>query len=134
MDMGKILAVLLTAGIVLPSVGCASIVAGGPDLVPVNSKPSGAEVKLDGVPIGKTPLLAPFDRTCEGVLTFELEGYEKKTVDVDKVPNGWFFGNFLWAPIWPVVPVGMIVDLCASNQGKYSTTPIYVELKTQTQP
>ena len=132
--MEKILAVLLTAGSVLPGVGCASIVAGGPDLVPVNSNPAGAQVKLDGVSIGKTPLLAAFDRTCEGVLMLELEGYEPKTVDVEKVPNGWFFGNLLWAPIWPVVPVGMIVDLCASNQGKYSTAPIFVELKRRSQP
>jgi hypothetical protein len=132
--MGKIFAVLLAGAVVLPGVGCASIVAGGPDLVPVNSNPAGAKVMLDGIAIGKTPLLAPFDRTCDGVLIFELEGYERKTVDIDKVPNGWFFGNLLWAPLWPVVPVGMIVDVAASNQGKYSTQPIYVELKPQNRP
>jgi PEGA domain-containing protein len=129
--MKKLLAVLVAGGVVLPAVGCASLVARGPDFVPVDSRPSGARVKLDGISVGKTPVVVPFERTCEGVLTFELEGYEPATVDVDKVPNGWFFGNLLWFPVWPVVPVGMVVDLCASNQGRYSTTPIRVELKAR---
>lgn len=128
MAMRKIAAILL-AGAALSSIGCASIVAGGPDLVPVNSTPPGASVSRDGIPMGKTPLLVPFDRSCEGVLVFELEGFETLTLDVDKVLNGWFVGNLLWFPLWPGVPIGMIVDLCTSNQGKYSTAPIHVQLK-----
>jgi len=132
MDMRRFAAVLLAGGVALSGVGCATIVAGGPDLVPVGSTPEGAKVKRDGVPLGKTPLLVPFDRACEGILTFELEGFETLTLDVDKVVNGWFFGNLLWFPLWPGVPIGAIVDLCASNQGKYSTAPIHVELKAAT--
>ena len=111
------------------SVGCASIVSPGPDLVPVTSTPSGAKVKLDGIEVGKTPVHVPFARDSEGVLQLELEGYETATVDVDKVLNGWFLGNVLWFPIWPVVPLGLTVDLIGSNQGKYSTQPVKVVLK-----
>lgn len=127
--MRRIAAVLLVGSLAFSGIGCASIVAGGPDLVPVNSAPPGANVSRDGIPMGKTPLLVPFDRSCEGVLVFELEGFETLTFDVDKVVNGWFLGNLLWFPLWPGVPIGMFVDLCASNQGKYSTAPIHVVLK-----
>ena len=127
--MGRFLGVIiLVCGWGL-STGCASIVSQGPDYVPVSSTPAGAKVSLDGVDVGKTPLIVPFQRTCEGVLRFELQGYETATLDVDKVLNGWFLGNALWFPIWPVVPLGVAVDLLGSNQGKYPTTPIHVNLK-----
>jgi hypothetical protein len=116
------------------STGCASVVSQGPDYVPVSSTPAGAKVSLDGVDVGKTPLIVPFQRTSEGVLRFELQGHESTTVDVDKVLNGWFLGNALWFPIWPVVPLGVVVDLIGSNQGKYSTTPIHVDLKPLAPP
>ena len=130
----RIVAVILLGAVWAPAVGCASLVAGGPDHVPVNSTPPAALVKLDGVAVGKTPLIVPIGRTSEGILTFELEGYQTLTLDLDKVANGWFFGNLLWFPVWPVVPVGMIVDLAASNQGKYSTNPIHVQLKPVAAP
>ena len=116
------------------SIGCASIVSSGPDLVPVTSTPTGAKLKLDGIEIGRTPLIVPFPRDCEGVLQFELEGYQTATVDVDKVLNGWFLANVLWFPVWPVVPIGLTVDLIGSNQGKYSTHPVHAVLKANPVP
>ena len=120
--------VLVLGALAGSGVGCASIVSSGPDFVPVDSEPQGARVKLDGIPMGRTPLIVPFARSCEGVLTFELDGYVTRTLDVDKVLNGWFIGNLLWLPLWPGIPIGMTVDLVASNQGKYSQDPIRVEL------
>jgi hypothetical protein len=132
--MGRILgatALVLSWGL---GIGCASLVSPGPDYVPVSSTPPDAKVSLDGVDVGRTPLIIPFSRTCEGVLRFELPGYESRTLDVDKVLNGWFLGNVLWFPIWPVVPLGVAVDLIGSNQGKYSTSPIHVDLKPLARP
>jgi len=127
--MGRFLGVIvLIAGWGL-STGCASIVSHGPDYVPVSSTPAGAKVSIDGVEVGRTPLIVPFQRTSEGVLRLELSGYESATIDVDKVLNGWFLGNALWFPIWPIVPLGVVVDLIGSNQGKYPTAPIHVDLK-----
>lgn len=116
-------AILLSAG------GCASLVSPGPDFVAVGTMPPGARVRLDGVAVGVTPMILPIDRRSDGLLSFELEGYATQTVDLDKIVNGWFLGNLLWLPIWPVVPLGMIVDIAGSNQGKYSTRPVQIELK-----
>ncbi len=119
--------VLISSWILLA--GCASTVSSGPDMVPVNSAPEGARVLLDGVAVGRTPMTVAVPRNSDGLLTFELAGYERVEVDRDKVLNGWFFpGSLLWFPLWPGVPISMVVDMASHNQGKYETTPVYVEL------
>jgi hypothetical protein len=107
--------------LLLPS--CATIVAGGPDMVPVSSKPEGARVLLDGQAVGTTPTTVTFARSCKGVLTFQLAGYETKTVDIDKQLNGWLFGNILFGGL-----IGIAVDAISGAAGKYPTTPVHVEL------
>ena len=119
----KTTSVAILALLLLPS--CATIIASGPDMVPVNSDPEGAIVKLDGVPVGRTPLTVAFPRGCEGFLTFELDGI-KTSRDLDKVVNGWVFGNLIFG-VGGVI-IGGFVDLVTSNQGKYSTAPIFVDL------
>jgi PEGA domain len=114
--MVSLLPVLLTPG-------CATILAGGPDLVPIDTKSQGAKVTLDGVAVGRTPCTVTFARSCEGVVKLEADGYEPSVVDQDKVLNGWFLGNILLGGL-----IGITIDLCTSNQGKYSTTPLVVEL------
>jgi len=68
-----------------------------------------------------------FSRKCEGLLTFELDGYKTHMLDVDKVVNGWFFGNLIFGGL-----IGMAVDLITSSQGKYSTDAILVRLEHTT--
>jgi len=109
--------------------GCGSIVAPGPDMVPINSEPQGARVLLDGVPIGRTPMTAAIPRDSEGVVRLELDGYMAMEEDLGKVLNGWFIpGNLLWILIWPAVPIAVVTDLVLSNQAKYSTTPLHFEM------
>lgn len=54
----------------------------------VNSKPDGAEIWMDGTPVGKTPYKITEQKDAE--LTFRLKGYKEK-----KIP--------LWAEAWPAV-------------------------------
>ena len=65
------ISVSLAAFAVLMLPACASIVAGGPDIVPVTSSPEGATVSLDGGVLGSTPLEVTFEREGEGILTFD---------------------------------------------------------------
>ena len=115
--------------LILPAAACASIVAPGPDMVPVSSRPEGARVTLDGVAVGRTPCTVAFGRTSEGLVRIEQDGYETVVVDRDKVANGWFFVNVLWGS---GMLIAFPIDLALSNQGKYSTEPIYVELPPAT--
>lgn len=116
---------LLVTALLLGGLGCATIVAQGPDRIQVNSSPEGAKVTLDGAPVGRTPCVVAVNRKDEGVFKIEFEGYDPVVIDRDKVANGWFFGNLLIGGI-----IGIGVDLATSNQGKYSETPIFVELKS----
>lgn len=124
----RILAILVASAVAWSASGCASLISPGPDFVPVTTRPTGATVSLDGVPVGKSPIIVPVPRSSAGVFTFELEGYEIATVDRDKVLNGVTFVNLAWILVWPMVPVGFGVDLIAGNAGKYSVEPIRVVL------
>jgi hypothetical protein len=112
-----VLSFLLTAS-------CASIVSPGPDALPVQSTPEGAQVKLDGVVAGKTPCTVLIQRKQEGVLVLELEGYSPITVKREKVTNGWYFGNLFLGGI-----LGMVVDISTGNAWKHSTAPVEVLLR-----
>ncbi len=103
--------------------GCATILAGGPDMVVVSSNPQGATIILDGVPVGVTPATIAFSRSCEGVVVLEKPGYQNARLDVDKVVNGWVFGNLIIGGL-----LGLGIDLATSNQGKYSTNPVFLSL------
>lgn len=104
--------------------GCATIVASGPDLVPISSKPPGAMVYVDGVPVGVTPVTVPLKRSGSGRIRIELEGYEPVFVTQDKVFNGWFLGNILIGGL-----IGIIIDVATSNVTKHSTDPVMVVLR-----
>lgn len=123
LELTSMRVVVIVPLLFLLTTSCATIIASGPDAVPVNSEPEGARVLLDGQAVGRTPLTASLSRKCEGVLTFQLDGYETRVVDLDKVVNGWIFGNIIFGGL-----IGIAVDLITSNQGKYSTSPVFVEL------
>jgi hypothetical protein len=125
------LSILLLALIPIGSTGCATLFAKGPDQVIISSRPVGAIVMLDGVPVGETPVQVAVPRDCQGVFTFELAGYQSRVVDVDRVVNGYTFLNFAWVvpPLWPMVPVGFLIDWATGDIAKFSDDPIYVELQ-----
>ena len=125
--MVKAMVSLMALSVVISPMGCASMFSNGPDMIPVSSDPTGAEVKLDGVPVGRTPMTVAFQRNGEGVLTFDLAGYKTTTYDLDKVVNGWFIVNILWLGL--LTAVFMVIDLAGHHQGKYPEAPIHVKLQ-----
>ena len=107
--------------------GCATLFAPGPDMVPVRSTPSGAAVYLDDIEAGRTPCIVAVARSSEGRFRFELAGYEPVTIERDKVCNGLTALNLLGGFI--TMPLFFAIDAMTGNIGKYSTKPIHVELK-----
>ena len=106
--------------------GCGTLFASGPDLVPIYSDPSGAAVRLDGMEVGKTPCIVAVPRSSEGVFTFELAGFETAKVDRDKVLNGVALLNLLGGYV--TIPVFFFIDIVTGDIGKYSTEEIRVTL------
>ncbi len=117
--------VLIVAAVAcaLSTSGCATIVASGPDPVPVNSQPSGAQIFVDGALVGTTPSTIKLARDTSGTITIEKPGFEPMTVHKSKVLNGWVFGN-LCVGMLP----GLLIDIATGNTKRFSKTPVTVSL------
>src|ERR1041384_2927239 len=104
--------------------GCATIMAGGPDHVPVSTNPPGATVFVDNMPVGTTPMVVPLNREhSAGVIRIELAGFAPVTVVRAKGINGWFWVNFCFGGI-----IGIVVDLVTGDIKSFDDTPIALGL------
>lgn len=116
------LAALVFAGAVLAS-GCATIVAGGPDTIPVNTNPPGAYVYVNGQVVGQTPMIVTLDRKRSvGDIRIYYPGFQPVQITRYKELNGWVFGN-IFLMIWPVV-----IDFVTGDWQRYDDTPIAIGL------
>ena len=107
--------------IFLPS--CASFVKGSTESVTVASNPSNANVKVDGMTRGKTPLNVELQRKRDHLVTVEKEGYETVSVPIFKSIGGAVWGNILYGGF-----IGWGVDASTGAQYNLSPTNISVSL------
>jgi hypothetical protein len=104
--------------------GCATIMAGGPDHVPVATNPPGATVFVDDVPVGQTPMLVTLDRKRSArLIRIEMSGFMSVVVARTPSINGWFWANICLGSL-----IGVIVDLITGDIKSFDDTPISVGL------
>ena len=96
--------------------GCASIVSGGPQVVTINSNPSGAKMTLCNertgqcMSTGKTPYTATLERSqgffkpAHYSIRCEKIGYMPAQQSLDAGLNGWYFGNIVFGGL-----IGMLI-------------------------
>ena len=107
-------------GIVGMTSGCATIMAGGPDHVPVSTNPPGATVFVDNMPVGTTPMMVTLNRQqSSGVIRLEMAGFAPVTVVRTKGINGWFWANLCFGGI-----IGIVVDLVTGDVKSFDDSPI----------
>ena len=76
--------------IAVATAGCATIVAGGPDHVPVNTNPPGAYVYVNGQVVGQTPVVVALDRhASESTIQIAMPGFQPIILTREKSFNGW---------------------------------------------
>lgn len=121
--LNLLLPVLLVAYAFLAG-GCASIVKGTTQSIPVASSPSGADVKLDGNKVGQTPLTVEVKRKTDHLLTIEKAGYQVESVAITRNIGGAVFGNILAGGL-----VGWGVDAVSGAQYNLSPATVSVTLK-----
>lgn len=93
---------------------CATLFTSSTETVQVTSEPPGAKYEI-GPFSGKTPdSIAIPKKSIPDFATFEMPGYERRTVPVASGISGVFWVNILF---WP----GMIVDIVT---GDYKTLPM----------
>lgn len=101
--MKKVICVLLVFAVSPFLTGCASIIHGGAQDVPISSTPDGASVTIQDdnqtILSGETPFTANLERGDgffrRGEYTVEINkpGYEKKTVRISGRVSGWYLGG-----------------------------------------
>lgn len=106
----------LVACVVVLTAGCASIMHGTTQKVGISSQPTGANVMIDNMPLGITPVFADLKRSSEHVVTIEMAGYQKTQLTITKKVSGWVWGNIVFGGL-----VGLAVD--AISGGLYNLSP-----------
>lgn len=119
MNSRSLFAVIIIASAALLSGGCASIVKGTTQSIPVASDPAGAVVKLDGNYVGETPTKIEVKRKTDHLVTIEKEGYQVASIAVTRNIGGAVFGNIIAGGL-----VGWGVD--AMSGAQYNLTPVTI--------
>jgi hypothetical protein len=101
--------------------GCATILNAGPDEIQVTSAPAGAEVKLNGIPKGKTPVTIQAERDQRCKLEVSLEGHRTWRGEVYTELNGITMLNLLFFP-------GFIVDFATGDIEKFELSAVHASL------
>lgn len=109
---------------VLSGAGCASVVKGPGQAIPITSDPPGAEVWLDDKMIGFTPLTAEVRRKSDHLITIGTEGYLTESVPVIRKMGGAIAGNILFGYIGLI---GAGID--AGTGAMYNLSPETIRVK-----
>ncbi|MBK7103840.1 MAG: PEGA domain-containing protein [Ignavibacteriae bacterium] len=112
--------IVLVVSIYLTS--CATIATGTSQLVTITSNVEGADVKLDGVSVGKTPFTGEIKKNGK-LITIEMEGYKTHQIALSTTMEGMFWGNIIIGGT-----LGSITDFATGAAYKYSPASYQVEL------
>jgi PEGA domain-containing protein len=110
----------ITGFLSLGVIACATIMHGSSQEVGISSQPTGANVTVDGVSVGKTPAVAKLSRKDMHTIQITLEGYQPFELKTTRKTSGWVWGNIVFGGI-----IGLAVD--AITGGLYDVRPEQVE-------
>ncbi len=102
--------------------GCATILKGTHQEIPVATDPTNAAVLVDGVRQGSTPTKLNLARKSSHVITLELAGYESESVTLKPSIGGAVAGNIIAGGI-----IGWGVD--AGTGAQYNLNPDSINIR-----
>ena len=104
---------------------CATILSGSTQSVTIDSNPKGAQVYVDGVKYGKTPVSIALKKPGLGdkFAELRLDGYESRTILLNKSLDGKTFLNILLGGI-----IGLGVDMATGAINQYEPGTYNVDL------
>lgn len=104
--------------------GCATLIHGPSQSIRVESEPSGAQVEIDGRPVGETPTTVDLKRDQDHRVRLHHTGHEPHTVTLQRSRSLWATVNILNL----VVP-GVLVDLSTGAFYTLEPAPISPSLE-----
>ena len=116
--MTSLIALLVNA------LGCATIVQGRSQDIPLASTPPGAMVKIDGVQT-TTPGKVTLRRDQSYNAVFEKQGYPPQQAKLESTASWWLLGNLIFGGL-----IGLVIDLAAG--GGYKLVPAGIDMELQT--
>jgi len=122
--MRKIVALLVIVSFCASLSGCATVMCGTSQNIPVSSNPTGAVLQVDGSGSFTTPTTLRLERKRDHVLVFTKEGYDQQNVTILHVISGAVCGNILLGGL-----IGWGVDAMTGAQFKLVPENVNVELK-----
>ena len=106
--------------------GCATIVKGTTQVIPVSSDPTGARVTVDNSPAGTTPTTVTLNRKQNHMVVIEKEGFAPESIAVTKSMGGAVAGNIIAGGF-----IGWGVDAMTGAQYNLAPNTISVRLATK---
>lgn len=82
--------------IVLSITGCAGLFHGTDQVLTFNSEPEGAQVLIDGVAVGVTPLSTKVKKNSKSAIMIKKDGYKVQTMPLNKHYDGVALLNIFW--------------------------------------
>lgn len=102
--------------VVAIAAACGTIIHGTRQDVGVSSSPTGAQVVVDNMPLGQTPVVAKLTRKDHHVIRITMPGYQTFETNVTRSVSGWVWGNLVFGGL-----IGLAVD--AISGGLYKLRP-----------
>lgn len=96
--------------------GCGTIIHGTRQGVGISSAPTGAEVWIDNIKMGETPVIAKLRRKDTHTVKLILPGYQPYETTITRNVSGWVWGNIVIGGL-----LGLGVD--AISGGMYKLSP-----------
>lgn len=104
--------------------GCATVVHGTSQKIPVTSEPMGANVNIDGTANYMTPVTLELQRKFDHLLTISKEGYKTEIVKLIHTLSGAVAGNIIAGGL-----IGWGIDAASGAQYKLIPETVHVVLK-----
>lgn len=104
--------------------GCATILGGSSQTITVNANVSGAQVTLNGTPLGVTPLTTSMKRGQTGVLSVQSDGYQPYQIALNKK-----ISTLFWVNIFTGGAFGSTTDAATGAMYEYEPSTFMVTLQ-----
>jgi len=104
--------------------GCSTIINGKRQIVSINSNVAGAQVTVNGMPVGQTPFAGQVERSSKAIVQLSKEGYVTKTMTMDTTFEPIFWGNIISGGF-----IGSTTDGVSGAMYKYAPATIQVDLE-----
>jgi hypothetical protein len=118
--MKILFSLLLMTTILLVIQSCGTIIQGTTQQVGISSSPTNANVAINGVNVGSTPVMIDLKRKDSHIVRITLDGYQIYETTLTRKVSGWVWGNIVFGGL-----IGLVVD--SSTGGMYKLTPEQIQ-------